>query len=433
LVDAQPTGKGHGPPSNQIKLAVLDNTRNKYQLVTEYPQGKSVTLERVELPPIRSPAETIKFGGPRRVVSVDILRGLVMAIMALDHTRDFFTTSGFNPRDVTEPALFLTRWITHFCAPIFILLAGLSAFLYGRSRSTEELSRFLLTRGLWLILIDLTIINFGWRFDLDLYRLGAGVIFVIGVSMVALAALIWLPRWAIAGVSFIMLTGHNLLDGLTAEQFGEGSSAWHILHEPGLVPLGDRVTLYILYPLIPWVGVMAAGYLLGPLMQLEGRARRQLLLKLGAAVTFGFIVLRATNLYGDPTPWFPQDDWLWTMLSFLNCEKYPPSLLYLMMTLGPALMLLAWLDDARGALASFFATFGRVPFFYYVVHIYLIHALAVVIAFAMTGVLTTTPEINFNLIGVYITWLSVIVLLYPICRWFAHLKQTGSAWWWAYL
>jgi uncharacterized membrane protein len=178
---------------------------------------------------------------------------------------------------------------------------------------------------------------------------------------------------------------------------------------------------------------MAAGYLLGPPMQLEGRARRQLLFKLGAAVTFGFIVLRATNLYGDPTPWFPQDAWLWTMLLFLNCEKYPPSLLYLMMTLGPALMLLAWLDDARGALASFFATFGRVPFFYYVVHIYLIHALAVVIAFAMTGVLTTTPEINFNLIGVYITWLSVIVLLYPICRWFAHLKQTGSAWWWVYL
>jgi len=400
---------------------------------TEYSQKGAFALERVDLPPSPSTEETVDRHGQRRVVSVDTLRGLVMVIMALDHTRDFFTSTGFNPRDVTDPPLFLTRWVTHFCAPTFILLAGLSAFLYGRSRSTEELSRFLLTRGLWLILIDLTIINFGWRFDLDLYGLGAGVIFVIGVSMVALAALIWLPRWAIAGVSFIVLTGHNLLDGLTAEQFGEGSSAWHILHEPGLVPLGDRVTLYILYPLIPWVGVMAAGYLLGPLMQLEGRARRQLLFKLGAAVTFGFIVLRATNLYGDPTPWFPQDAWLWTMLSFLNCEKYPPSLLYLMMTLGPALMLLAWLDDARGALASFFATFGRVPFFYYVVHIYLIHALAVVIAFAMTGVLTTTPEINFNLIGVYITWLSVIVLLYPICRWFAHLKQTGSAWWWAYL
>jgi uncharacterized membrane protein len=264
-----------------------------------------------------------------------------MAIMALDHTRDFFTTSGFNPRDVTDPALFLTRWITHFCAPMFIFLAGLSAFLHSRSRSTEELTRFLLTRGLWLILLDLTLIKFGWRFELDLYRLGAGVIFVIGVSMVALAALIWLPRWATAAVSFIMLAGHNLLDGVTAEQFGEGSSAWHIVHEPGLVLLGDRVTLNVLYPLIPWIGVMAAGYLLGPLMQLEGRARQPLLFRLGAAVTFGFFVLRATNLYGDPTPWSFQDSWVWTILSFLNCEKYPPSLLYLIMTLGPALMLLA--------------------------------------------------------------------------------------------
>jgi uncharacterized membrane protein len=356
-----------------------------------------------------------------------------MAIMALDHTRDFFTTSGFNPRDVTEPALFLTRWITHFCAPIFIFLAGLSAFLHSRSRSIEELSRFLLTRGLWLILLDLTLIKFGWRFELDLYRLGAGVIFVIGVSMVALAALIWLPRWVIAAVSFIILAGHNLLDGVTAEQFGEGSAAWNILHEPGLVPLGGGVTLYILYPLIPWVGVMAAGYLLGPLMQLEGRARRQLLFRFGAAVIFGFVVLRAANLYGDPTPWSPHDTWLWTVLSFLNCEKYPPSLLYLMMTLGPALMLLAWFDEARGPLASFFATFGRVPFFYYVIHIYLIHALAVVTAVAMAGVLTTTPEINFTLIGVYIIWLLVIVLLYPICRWIAYVKQTASGWWWAYL
>ena len=178
---------------------------------------------------------------------------------------------------------------------------------------------------------------------------------------------------------------------------------------------------------------MAAGYLLGPLMQLEGRARRQLLFKFGAAVTFGFIVLRTTNLYGDPTPWSPQDTWLWTMLSLLNCEKYPPSLLYLMMTLGPALILLAWFDEARGPLASFFATFGRVPFFYYVIHIYLIHALAVVTAFAMTGVLTTSPEISFSLIGVYLIWLLVIVLLYPICRWFAELKENGTGWWWAYL
>jgi uncharacterized membrane protein len=366
-----------------------------------------------------------------RIASVDTLRGLVMVIMALDHTRDFFTSTGFSPRDVTDPPLFLTRWVTHFCAPTFILLAGLSAFLYGRGKSLQELSRFLLVRGLWLILLDVTLIKFGWRFEIDFYRLSAGVIFVIGASMVALSAVIWLPRWAIASLALVMLAGHNLLDSVRAEGLGDASSGWHVLHEPGLVPLGDSATLYILYPLIPWVGVMACGYLLGPVMQVEKRQR--ILFRLGAAITVGFVALRATNLYGDPTPWSPQDTWLWTMLSFLNCEKYPPSLLYLMMTLGPAVMLLAWLDETRGRLASFFATFGRVPFFYYVIHIYLIHALAVVTAFAMTGVLTTTPEIDFNLIDVYITWLSVIVLLYPICRWFAHLKQAGSAWWWAYL
>jgi uncharacterized membrane protein len=356
-----------------------------------------------------------------------------MAIMALDHTRDFFTTSGFNPRDVTEPALFLTRWITHFCAPIFIFLAGLSAFLHSRSRSIEELSRFLLTRGLWLILLDLTLIKFGWRFELDLYRLGAGVIFVIGVSMVVLAALIWLPRWVMASVILTMLAGHNLLDAVRAEELGEAAGAWHVLHEPGLVPLGDGVTLYILYPLIPWIGVMAAGYLLGPLMQLEEKARQRFLFRLGAAITLGFIILRASNLYGDPAPWTPQETWLSTVLSFLNCEKYPPSLLYLMMTLGPALMLLASFEHARGGLASLLATFGQVPFFYYVVHIYLIHALAVATAFATSGALTSTPAIGLSLQGIYFVWLLVLVLLYPICRWFAELKERSSGWWWSYL
>jgi uncharacterized membrane protein len=364
---------------------------------------------------------------------VDTLRGLVMVIMALDHTRDFFTNTGFNPRDVTDPLLFLTRWITHFCAPTFILLAGLSAYLHGRRKTVGELSRFLLVRGLWLIALDLTLIKFGWRFEVDLYRLGAGVIFVIGASMLILAALAWLPRWVIASLFLMMIAGHNLLDSVRAEDLSDASWLWHLLHEPGLVPLGDNVTLYILYPIIPWVGVMAGGYLLGPVMQLDERTRQRILFKLGAAVTVGFIVLRAISLYGDPAPWTAQETWLSTTLSFLDCEKYPPSLLYLMMTLGPALMLLAWFDEARGPLASFFATFGRVPFFYYVIHIYLIHALAVVTAFAMTGVLTTTPEINFTLIGVYIIWLLVIVLLYPICRWFAYMKQTGSGWWWAYL
>ena len=392
------------------------------------------TLERVQVPPISSAGRVaVERGGPARIVSIDVLRGLVMAVMALDHTRDFFGTSGFNPRDVMEPTLFLTRWVTHFCAPTFIFLAGLSAFLYGRGRSTEELSRFLLIRGLWLILIDLTLIKFGWRFEVDLYRLSAGVIFVIGASMVALAALIWLPRWAIAGVSLIMIAGHNLFDGVRAEELGGASWAWHLLHEPGLVPLGHGVNLYVLYPLIPWIGVMAAGYLLGPVMQLEERTRQRVLFGLGAAVTLGFIVLRATNLYGDPAPWTPQQTLLSTVLSFLNCEKYPPSLLYLMMTLGPALMLLACFEHARGAFARLLATFGQVPFFYYVVHLYLIHALAVATTFAMTGVLTRTPTIGLGLPGIYFVWLLVLVLLYPICRWFAELKERGSGWWWSYL
>jgi uncharacterized membrane protein len=392
------------------------------------------TLERVEVPPISSAGRVVvERGGPARIVSIDILRGLVMAIMALDHTRDFFGTSGFNPRDVMEPTLFLTRWVTHLCAPTFIFLAGLSAFLYGRGRSTDELSRFLLIRGFWLILIDVTLIKFGWRFEVDLYRLTAGVIFVIGASMVALAALVWLPRWAIAGVALIMLGGHNLFDGVRAEELGGASWVWRVLHEPGLVPIGDGVNLYVLYPLIPWIGVMASGYLLGPVMQLEGKARQRLLFRLGAAVTLGFIVLRASNFYGDPDHWSAQETLLSTLLSFLNCEKYPPSLLYLMMTLGPALMLLASFEHAHGAFAQLLATFGQVPFFYYIVHIYLIHGLAVTTAFAMTGALTSTPTIGLSLPGVYVVWLLVLVLLYPICRWFAELKERGSGWWWSYL
>jgi uncharacterized membrane protein len=383
---------------------------------------------RLAAPVAASPDES------SRIVSVDVLRGLVMAVMALDHTRDFFGASGFNPRDVTEPALFLTRWVTHLCAPTFILLAGLSAFLYGRARSTIEISRFLLIRGLWLILIDFTLIKVGWRFDFDLYRLTAGVIFAIGASMIVLAALIWLPHWAIACVAFAMIGGHNMLDGIRADGLGEASWAWHLLHQPGLVVIGDGAAkLYVLYPLIPWIGVMAAGYLLGPLMQHEPETRRRLLFRVGATVTLAFVVVRATNFYGDPAPWNIQENWLATVLSFLNCEKYPPSLLFLMMTLGPALMLLACFENARGALARLLVTYGQVPFFFYVIHIYLIHALAVATGVALTGTFAATPMIGLSLPGIYVVWLLVLVLLYPICRWFTDLKGSGRGWWWSYL
>jgi uncharacterized membrane protein len=390
------------------------------------------TLERVAASQSPSAGRN-SVGGEGRILSIDVLRGLVMALMALDHTRDFFGAGGFNPRDVTEPALFLTRWVTHLCAPTFIFLAGLSAFLYGRGRSAGELSRFLLIRGFWLILIDVTLIKFGWRFDFDFYRLGAGVIFVIGASMIVLAALVWLPRWAIAAVALIMIAGHNLLDGVDAKELGPAALAWHLLHQPGRVHLGEGLDVYTLYPLIPWIGVMAAGYALGPVMQLEPEARQRLLFALGAGITLGFILLRASNLYGDPAAWVPQETWLSTLLSFLNCEKYPPSLLYLMMTLGPALILLAAFEHARGPLARVLTIFGQVPFFYYVVHIYLIHALAVVTGVAMTGALTRTPVIGLSLAGIYLVWLLVLVLLYPICRWFAELKERGTGWWWRYL
>jgi uncharacterized membrane protein len=247
-------------------------------------------------------------GESERIVSIDVLRGLVMALMALDHTRDYFSAGGFNPRDLSEPALFLTRWITHFCAPTFVFLAGLSAFLYGSKRTTGELSRFLVTRGLWLILIDLTLIRFGWRFDFNLLQAVAGIIFVIGASMIALAALIWLPRWAIAGVALLMIGGHNLFDGVRAQQFGDAYWVWHLLHQRGMLRLGDGVSLYVLYPLIPWIGVMAGGYALGPAMQRTPEARQRLLFALGGAITLGFVLLRASNLYGDPAPWAVQHE-----------------------------------------------------------------------------------------------------------------------------
>jgi uncharacterized membrane protein len=277
-------------------------------------------------------------------------------------------------------------------------------------------------------------VKLAWSFDLgpDL-TFTAGVIWVIGASMLALSALVWLPRWAIVAVALAMIAGHNLLDGVGAEDTGFAALIWHMLHEPGLVKLGDSLRLFVLYPLIPWIGVMAAGYAFGPVMTLDAERRKRILLVLGAAIAFGFVLLRATNLYGDPESWIVQENWLATLLSFLNCEKYPPSLLFLMMTLGPALMLLGAFEHARGALARAASVFGQVPFFFYVVHIYLIHALAVATGLAIEGTLASNPKIGLGLAGVYLVWLLVLILLYPLCRWFAGLKARGTGAWWRYL
>ena len=377
-----------------------------------------------------------------RIDSIDLLRGAVMLLMALDHTRDFLAAGGFNARDVTDPALFMTRWVTHFCAPVFIMLAGISAFLYGaKRRSLSDLSYYLATRGFWLVVMEFTIVRLGWTFDLRFDSFVTQVIFAIGASMLAMAVLVHLPRWAIATVSVVMIAGHNLLDGINASSFGAAAPVWILLHERGVVDFGG-LQVYALYPLIPWIGVMAAGYALGPVFQQERAVRVRRLLALGAAITGGFMLLRASNLYGDPAPWTAHDSLVATVLSFINCEKYPPSLLFLAMTLGPGLMLLAAFESARGRVAQWIMTYGRVPFFYYVAHIFLIHALA--LAYAWTAGFDTAwllgafppnkpAGYGLGLPGVYAVTLIVIVVLYPLCRYFAAIKRRRHEWWLSYL
>jgi uncharacterized membrane protein len=375
-----------------------------------------------------------------RLGSIDLLRGIVMVLMALDHTRDFLSASGFNPRDFADPALFLTRWVTHFCAPIFILLSGTSAYLYGQrdARSVGEVSWYLLTRGFWLIVIQFTVVRFLWSFSFQVNFFVAQVIWVIGASMIVLAGLVYLPRWAIAAIGLTMIAGHNLFDALGSEQLGRASWVWHLLHQPGLIAVGPQSKLFVLYTLVPWFGVMAVGYALGPLFKLDASSRQRFLLYSGMALTAGFVVLRATNIYGDPAGWSVQSSSLGTLLSFIDCEKYPPSLLFIMMTLGPGLILLAICERVHGPIASRLTTFGRVPFFFYLAHIALIHTLAVALAWAMLDNVSWTssqkpPGYGFNLLGVYAAWFFVVVALYPICDWFAKLKRRRTEWWWSYL
>jgi len=402
---------------------------------------KSPLASPVYLPPLT--AATRDVNARPRLDSIDLLRGLVMVLMALDHTRDFFGSSGMNPRDVTDPALFLTRWITHFCAPIFILLSGVSAYLYGqRGRSTAELSRFLFTRGFWLMALEFTIVRLGWTFDLGLDHFVTQVIWVIGASMVVLAGLVWLPRAAIGAIGLAMIAGHNLLDGIIAADFGSAGWIWTFLHQPALIKLSQTSSLYALYPLIPWVGVMAVGYALGTQFSLDSNERRRRFLALGVLLTAAFVALRLSNLYGDPAPWTVDGTMSATVLSALNVEKYPPSLLYLMMTLGPGLMLLGVFEHARGRLASWITTFGRVPMLYYVAHIFLIHALAVAYAwmvygdasFLFGGLPSDKPAgYGLALPWIYGVWLVVVLALYPLCRWFADVKRRRSDWWLSYL
>lgn len=361
-----------------------------------------------------------------------------MIVMALDHVRDYFSSARFEPTDLTKtwPALFFTRWITHFCAPTFVFLAGTGAFLYGASRDRKSLSRFLWTRGLWLIVVELTLVRFGWTFGWNYHEPSVfQVIWVIGASMIVLSILCRTPDAFIAGFGVVLIVGHNALDGVNPESFGRFSWIWTLLHVPGLLHPSASTPLFVMYPLIPWIGVMAFGYVFGRLYRMPAERRQPLLAWIGLAMTIGFVVLRFTNLYGDPNPWSRQKSGVFTLLSFVNCQKYPPSLLYLLMTLGPAILFLAAAERVRIPLSGPISVYGRVPFFYYVLHIPLAHLLGNLALYAKYGPIVKTysfsnpppPNFGFRLAEVYAAWALTVLLLYFPCRWYAGLKARSTS------
>ena len=396
----------------------------------------------------RAPGTTAGPGGRVRIESIDLVRGLIIVLMALDHVRDFFGDPGARPTDLatTTATLFFTRWITHLCAPVFFLLTGTGAYLTGARMSRSALSRFLLTRGLWLIFLELTVMRFALQFNVDYQVTVITVLWALGWSMIVLAGLIWLPLWAITLFGALLVAGHNALDGL---QPGMGAPAgaagrlWVLLHQPGFLFHGCHSVL-ISYVLIPWVGVSALGYALGAAYALAAPARRRLLTGLGLAGIALFIVLRFANLYGDPFSWAWQSTLQRTLMSFVNVTKYPPSLLFLLMTLGPALLLLRAFDARIPPLLQPASTFGKVPLFFYVLHFYLIHLLAVVASYLRYGGVAEmfrSPDIGHfpfsappgwdaGLPAIYLIWIAVVAALYPLCRWFAGVRQRHREWWW---
>ena len=405
---------------------------------------------------IRSTGKSTNGSSTSRIVSVDILRGLIMVIMALDHSRDFFTNLRFEPETLAQTyySLFFTRWITHFCAPLFFFLAGTGAYFYGRRRTAQALTRFLWTRGLWLIVLEFTVVGAAWSFQVPFGFLG--VIWALGASMVIMAAVVRLPIPWIIGLSTGMIVTHNLLDRVRPEQFGTLAWLWTVFHVRGDVLLPFHIREFVLFPLIPLVGVMAAGYPFGMLYFMEADRRRKWHLRLGMALTIAFILLRVTNVYGNPPAgmggvsqgdWKPQPTAEKNIILFLDVEKYPPSLQFLCMTLGPAFLLLAWLErkngQPRGPLTEELLTFGRVPMFFYILHLYLIHWLAVLVAamrhepvsWLFHGAIfgDTPPGYGHNLPFVYLMWLTTVVTLYFPCRWYAALKQRRKDWWLSYV
>lgn len=385
-----------------------------------------------------------------RIESIDVVRGLLMVLMALDHARDYFSSAPVNPADPIHswPALFITRWVTHLCAPGFILLAGTSVYLQRQRKSAATLTRFLLTRGLWLIFLEITVVSFGWSFGFGMPILQ--VIWVIGASMIVVAGLQWLPLPAVGLFAAITILGADLLDHIHAANLGNWADAWEIFHERGLLTFHAHPIALYGYPLIPWVGVMALGYCVGPVVVQSPERRQRISAMLGTASLAAFALLRLTGSYGDPGPgWQHLATPAHTAMSFFAVEKYPPSLHYLLATLGIVLLLFSLADYAveharAPRLRAFFDVYGRVPFFFYIVHIFLIHALALGVAFATHANwrFWITPDVVFmshldnwgySLPVVYAIWIAVVLVLYPACAWFSRLKDRRRDWWLSYL
>jgi len=398
-----------------------------------------------------------------RIQSIDFLRGVVMILMLLDHTRDFVHSSALqsDPTDLSrgDATLFFTRWITHYCAPTFVFLSGVSIYLQREAgKSTGDLARFLFTRGIWLIVLEFTLVRFGFAFNFDYSFFGVGqVIWVIGVSMVIMAGLIYLPVRLVGAIGLAMILFHNLLDGIQVPPniafAGQpppdiSQMAWIILHQPGVIPLfGGVSSAFVAYPLIPWIGVMALGYAVGTIYLWDTTSRRKWFLAVGIATTVLFFAIRATNVYGDPALWKIQDTPVFTLLSILNTTKYPPSLLFLMMTLGPAMIVLALTDriDGKAVWQRISITFGRVPMFYYLLQFPLAHAMGIVLSLAAGKDIAylfmnfpgnseaAPPGYGFSLWVVYAAWIAGSIILYPLCLWWSKLKQRNKHWALSYL
>lgn len=374
----------------------------------------------------------------KRNTSIDMLRGIVMVLMALDHTRDFFSGSPFNPLDLTKTnaAYFLTRWVTHFCAPVFVFLAGMAIRLSYLSAQKQgvvvrDQAKNLFIRGLWLVFLEVTFVRFGWVFEITYQSVALQVIWAIGVAMMVMAFWIFLP-WSLVGFLGLCIIGlHNFLDQIPATAFDHFSWLWMILHEPNSFLLGSGLKILVYYPVLPWIGVMALGYAFGEIWQKAQDKRSTVCWATGTLMTVLFVVLRLNNGYGDPHPWMQQKSELFTFFSFLDCTKYPPSLLYALMTLGPSLMVLGVLEKLSLSSRNPFVIYGRVPLFFYVIHLPVIHLGGVLAKRVAALGLWPTGDggavfVGFGIVGVYVAWTLMVALLYIPSKWFAKVKQTSS-------